>query len=229
MEGKNCTTWPKAIKGTLISLAIMLWGILNSVISARCIRRKVSGNCFVLLEQRLKGDELTRLPGPAVGRLPPAGRLSGHLYTYPPAPPVLHLGGDSALQQVLISENNKKKFIMEEGEKERIRAISDGASVLQALAKSLGDLLKKKKKKEEPNNEEVVVQQASRLAAVTHLIISACCCEETPSTPSTLVNAGSAVLNAAPGPQVRSETIRLTFHLLLLVLALPPSPLHPSG
>lgn len=55
---KNCTSWPKAIKGTLISLAIMLWGILNSVISARYISRKVSGNCFVLLEQRL-GNELT--------------------------------------------------------------------------------------------------------------------------------------------------------------------------
>lgn len=36
----------------------MLWGILNSVISARYIWRKVSGNCFVLLEQRLS-DELT--------------------------------------------------------------------------------------------------------------------------------------------------------------------------
>lgn len=57
---KNCTCWPKAIKGTLISLAIMLWGILNSVISARYIWRKVSENCFVLLEQRLS-DELTWL------------------------------------------------------------------------------------------------------------------------------------------------------------------------
>ncbi len=36
----------------------MLWGILNSVISARYISRKVSGNCFVLLEQRLS-NELT--------------------------------------------------------------------------------------------------------------------------------------------------------------------------
>lgn len=78
--GKNCTTWPKAIKGTLISLAIMLWGILNSVISARYIRRKVSGNCFVLLEQRLS-DELARLSGRFFGRRP-AGRLPGHLYTY---------------------------------------------------------------------------------------------------------------------------------------------------
>lgn len=77
---KNCTTWPKAIKGTLISLAIMLWGILNSVISARYIRRKVSGNCFVLLEQRLS-DELARLSGRFFGRRP-AGRLPGHLYTY---------------------------------------------------------------------------------------------------------------------------------------------------
>lgn len=52
--GKNCSSWPKAIKGTLISLAIMLWGILNSVISACYIWRKVSGNCFVLLEQKKK-------------------------------------------------------------------------------------------------------------------------------------------------------------------------------
>lgn len=52
--GKNCASWPKAIKGTLISLAIMLWGILNSVISACYIWRKVSGNCFVLLEQKKK-------------------------------------------------------------------------------------------------------------------------------------------------------------------------------
>lgn len=36
----------------------MLWGILNTVISARYISRKVSENCFVLLEQRL-GRELT--------------------------------------------------------------------------------------------------------------------------------------------------------------------------
>lgn len=86
---KNCTTWPKAIKGTLISLAIMLWGILNSVISARYIRRKVSGNCFVLLEQRLGGDELTRLRGPAAGRLlPPAG----HLYAEPPSGPPCRTG-----------------------------------------------------------------------------------------------------------------------------------------
>lgn len=55
--GGNCTSWPKAIKGTLISLAIMLWGILNSVISACYIWRKVSGNCFVLLEPRKKKKE----------------------------------------------------------------------------------------------------------------------------------------------------------------------------
>lgn len=57
--GGNCTSWPKAIKGTLISLAIMLWGILNSVISACYIWRKVSGNCFVLLEQEGKKNKKT--------------------------------------------------------------------------------------------------------------------------------------------------------------------------
>lgn len=62
-RGKNCTSWPKAIKGTLISLAIMLWGILNSVIFACYIWRKVSGNCFVLLEPKKRNfwNELTWL------------------------------------------------------------------------------------------------------------------------------------------------------------------------
>lgn len=59
-RGENCTSWPKAIKGTLISLAIMLWGILNSVISACYIWRKVSGNCFVLLEQKKKKEKLLK-------------------------------------------------------------------------------------------------------------------------------------------------------------------------
>lgn len=58
--GKNCTSWPKAIKGTLISLAIMLWGILNSVISACYIWRKVSGNCFVLLGKKKKKKKLLK-------------------------------------------------------------------------------------------------------------------------------------------------------------------------
>lgn len=58
--GKNCTSWPKAIKGTLISSAIMLWGILNSVISACYIWRKVSGNCFVLLEPPKKRETFER-------------------------------------------------------------------------------------------------------------------------------------------------------------------------
>lgn len=66
-----CSCWPKAIKGTLISLAIMLWGILNSVISARYTWRKVSGNCFVLLEQRLS-NELTWLSRRFVRCHPPA-------------------------------------------------------------------------------------------------------------------------------------------------------------
>lgn len=47
----------------------MLWGILNAVISARYISRKVSENCFVLLEQRL-GNELTGFSWQFVHRHP---------------------------------------------------------------------------------------------------------------------------------------------------------------
>lgn len=110
---KNCTSWPKAIKGTLISLAIMLWGILNSVISARYISRKVSGNCFVLLEQRL-GNELTWFSWRFARRHPsaasPAICIHPSVLLSPCPSPCLWIY--SSLAQVLISV--KKKRIMGE-------------------------------------------------------------------------------------------------------------------
>lgn len=98
-RGKNCTSWPKAIKGTLISLAIMLWGILNSVIFACYIWRKVSGNCFVLLEPKKK--KLLKWAHVALDHL--AVRFPAICTQSPSPPPGAHAWLSEVLSQALIS------------------------------------------------------------------------------------------------------------------------------
>lgn len=83
----------------------MLWGILNAVISARYISRKVSENCFVLLEQRL-GNELTGFSWQSFSR------LLGHLYTVcgPPLHARLSRSKPAVLSQVLIGVKKKEVY-----------------------------------------------------------------------------------------------------------------------
>lgn len=60
----------------------MLGGILNSLISARYISTKVSGNCFVLLEQRVGGALAAAPPGDLLA-VHGLQTLTDHLYASP--------------------------------------------------------------------------------------------------------------------------------------------------
>lgn len=107
--GKNCTSWPKAIKGTLISLAIMLWGILNSVISACYIWRKVSGNCFVLLEPPTKKETFKMSSCDALDHL--VVRFPAICIRSPSPSPGAHAWLSEVFSPALISVKKKKKSV----------------------------------------------------------------------------------------------------------------------
>lgn len=151
----------------------------------------------------------------------------------PSPPPVLHvvLGGDFALQQVLIGENNnekkKKSVSWGRGKKEERKK----ASVLRALAKSPGDLFKK----EGPSNEEGccaagVETRRHDSSHDLHLLLRQDSIANTPFPLQLRPALLRRPRNGAPGPQVRSGR-NLPVLLLVLVLPLHPPcpPLHPSG